>query len=92
MSEIHKTVSMGTLSCTIWKNTNKDNGEEYFTYQLQRSYKDSSNEWKYTNTLRRQDLPTASILLERAFIKTNEREFKPDSKERLKSPEIDVRC
>ncbi|HLD33544.1 MAG TPA: hypothetical protein VJB66_02375 [Candidatus Nanoarchaeia archaeon] len=60
----------GAVSVTVWKNTGqKDNGEqiEYQTISMERSYKDKSGEWKYTNSLRVNDLPKAGIALQKAY-------------------------
>jgi len=60
----------GTVSVTVWKNSEqKDDGTptEYQTISVERSYKDKSGEWKYTNSLRINDLPKANLMLQKAY-------------------------
>lgn len=56
----------GNLQTAVWKN-NSEEGKEYATITLQRSYKDKHGEWKNTNVLRKSDLLTASYLLTKTF-------------------------
>lgn len=60
----------GGISATVWKNNGtKQNGEpsEYRSVSFQRSYKDKTGEWKTTNSLRMNDLPRASVVLNKAY-------------------------
>lgn len=62
--------STGAISATIWKNTGQSKtGEtvEFNTITLQRRYKDKEGTWKSTNSLRINDLPKASLVLEKAY-------------------------
>jgi len=65
-----KKFSTGALVATVWQNqgTSK-NGEDvsYRTVSFQRRYKDPSGEWKSTSTLRVNDLPKASLVLQKAY-------------------------
>ena len=54
----------GAVSATIWKNE----GEHiYFTVSIERNYKDKNNEWKNTNSMRLNDLPKASLVIDKAY-------------------------
>jgi len=66
-----KKFSTGAISATIWKNqgVSKINNEpvEFRTIALQRSYKDKEGAWKSTSSLRINDLPKASLVLDKAY-------------------------
>lgn len=65
-----KKFSTGSVSATIWQNKGKSKtGEEvsFRTVSFQRRYKDKNDEWKTTNTLRTNDLPKASLVLQKAY-------------------------
>ena len=66
-----KKFSTGAICATIWKNdgTNKKTGEsvEYRTIQLDRRYKDKEGNWQSTGSLRLNDLPKASLVLQKAY-------------------------
>ena len=65
-----KKFSTGTISATVWQNQGKSkNGEtiEYRTVSLQRGYKDRNGVWQNTNSLRINDLPKASLVLQKSF-------------------------
>ena len=66
-----KKFSTGAITATIWKNngTSKQNGEsvEFRTIQLDRRYKDKEGTWKSTSSLRLNDLPKASLVLDKAY-------------------------
>lgn len=65
-----KKFSTGVINATIWKNRgiNKNgNPVEFRTVSLQRRYKDNNGEWKSTNSLRTNDLPKASLVLDKAY-------------------------
>jgi len=55
------------LELAVWENEGKD-GEKYYTFTLNRSYKTDDGEWKNTTSLRAFDLPVAASLLSRAHI------------------------
>lgn len=55
----------GGLTATVWKNDSEKGS--YGTVQLDRSYMDKSNTWKKTGSLRMNDLPKASLLLQKAY-------------------------
>ncbi len=60
----------GAISATIWKNTAKGkNGEpvEFRTISLQRAYKDKDDKWQHTNSMRLNDLPRATMVLNKAY-------------------------
>ena len=60
----------GPVSVTVWKNQGKGEGGEtveYKTVSLERSYKDKQGEWQSTHSLRINDLPKASIALQKAY-------------------------
>ena len=65
-----KRFSAGAISATIWKNEvpNKTAGTNgFYTVSLQRSYKDKSDQWQHTASMRVNDLPRASLVLHRVY-------------------------
>ena len=65
-----KKFSTGSLSATIWENQGKNkSGEDvnFKTVTFQRRYVDKDGEWQTTNNLRINDLPRASLVLEKAY-------------------------
>ncbi|MAF99298.1 MAG: hypothetical protein CMH61_01680 [Nanoarchaeota archaeon] len=60
----------GAVSATIWRNAGQNQqGEavEYRTISLDRVYKDRDGNWKNTSSLRVNDLPKATIALQKAY-------------------------
>ena len=65
-----KKFSTGVITATVWQNQGKGrNGEtaSYRTVSLQRRYKDKNGVWQSANSLRVNDLPRASLVLQKAF-------------------------
>ena len=65
-----KKFSTGVITATVWNNQGKGrNGEivGYRTVSLQRRYKDKNGVWQSANSLRVNDLPRASLVLQKAF-------------------------
>jgi len=66
-----KKFSTGAISATIWKNNgiSKRTGEEteYRTVTLQRRYRDKDGNWQTSSSLRVNDLPKASLVLQKAY-------------------------
>ena len=65
-----KKFSTGAVNATVWQNTGKSrNGEaaSYRTVSMQRRYKDRNGVWQSANSLRVNDLPRASLVLQKAF-------------------------
>ena len=65
-----KKFSTGVITATVWNNQGKGrNGEivGYRTVSLQRNYKDKNGVWQHANSLRVNDLPRASLVLQKAF-------------------------
>ncbi len=65
-----KKFSAGGIQATIWKNTGKSmTGTEldFFSVQLERRYKDKSDQWHSTNSFGVNDLPKAQLLLGKAY-------------------------
>ena len=65
-----KKFSTGGLTATVWENQGKSKtGEEvsFRTVSFQRRYMDKDGEWKSTSTLRINDLPRASLVLQKAY-------------------------
>lgn len=65
-----KKFSTGVISATIWQNQGKGrNGEivSFRTVSFQRSYKDKNGIWQNSNSLRVNDLPKASLVLQKAY-------------------------
>ena len=59
----HK-IRIGNVSAVIWRNTG-DNGN-WYSCQLQRSYKNGDDEWRQTDSLGQDDLLVAAKLLDHA--------------------------
>lgn len=61
----------GPIQVSVWENTAVDEAGAPRTYQtvsFDRRYKDDrTGEWKSTNSLRRDDLPKAALLLNKAY-------------------------
>ncbi len=65
-----KKFSTGGLTATVWENQGKSKtGEEvsFKTVSFQRRYMDKDGEWQSTSTLRLNDLPKASLVLQKAY-------------------------
>ena len=65
-----KKFSTGVLTATVWENQGKSKtGEDvsFKTVSFQRRYKDQNGDWQSTNTLRINDLPKASLVLQKAY-------------------------
>ncbi len=65
-----KKFSAGAVTAVIWKNNGKSKeGEsvEYRTIQLDRRYKDKEGNWQSSGSLRLNDLPKASLVLQKAY-------------------------
>ncbi len=65
-----KRFSAGAISATVWQNAGKSKeGEdvEYRTVTFQRRYKDKSGVWQTANSLRINDLPKASVVLQKTY-------------------------
>ena len=65
-----KKFSTGVITATVWQNQGKGrNGEivGYRTVSLQRRYKDRNGVWQTANSLRVNDLPKASLVLQKAY-------------------------
>lgn len=65
-----KTFRAGGISATVWQNKGQaKNGEEidYRTISIDRNYKDKEGNWQRTNSLRVNDLPKATVVLQKAY-------------------------
>ena len=65
-----KKFSTGGLTATVWENQGKNKeglDVNYRTVSFQRRYMDKNGDWQSTNTLRVNDLPKASLVLQKAF-------------------------
>jgi len=66
-----KKFSTGAICATIWRNNGKNHktGEpvEFRTIKLDRRYKDKDGNWQSTGSLRLNDLPKASLVLQKAY-------------------------
>ena len=65
-----KKFSTGVVSATVWQNQGKGrNGEPigYRTVSLQRRYKDKNGMWQTANSFRVNDLPKATLVLQKAY-------------------------
>jgi len=60
----------GTISATVWQNkgqTKEGEATEYRTISIERNYKDKNDKWQSTNSLRVNDLPRATVVLQKAY-------------------------
>ena len=60
----------GTVSATVWQNKGKNREGEgviFRTVSLQRGYKDREGTWKNTASLRANDLPRVTVVLQKAY-------------------------
>jgi len=65
-----KKFSTGGLVATVWENQGKNKeglDVSYRTVSFQRRYLDKDGEWKSTTSLRVNDLPKASLILQKAY-------------------------
>ena len=65
-----KKFSTGGLTATVWENQGKSKeglDVSFRTVSFQRRYMDKEGEWQSTNTLRVNDLPKASLVLQKAY-------------------------
>ena len=65
-----KKFSTGVINATVWQNQGRGrNGEivSFRTVSFQRSYKDKNGVWQNSGSLRVNDLPKASLVLEKAY-------------------------
>ncbi len=65
-----KEFSSGSIRATIWTNqaVSKDGKPINFqTVSFERSYKDRDGDWKTTSALRINDLPRATLVLNKAY-------------------------
>jgi len=65
-----KKFSTGGLTATVWENQGKNKeglDVSYRTVSFQRRYMDKNGDWQSTNTLRVNDLPKASLVLQKAY-------------------------
>jgi len=79
-----KKFSTGVITATVWQNNGKSrNGEivSYRTVSLQRRYKDKNGVWQSANSLRVNDLPKASLVLQKAYEFLVLREVKENASE-----------
>ncbi len=60
----------GAVSATVWLNEGKSNSGEsthWRTISIQRGYKDKDEQWQNTTSMRVNDLPRASLVLQQAY-------------------------
>lgn len=65
-----KKFSTGALVATVWENQGKSregDNVSYKTVSLQRRYKDDKGEWQSTSSFRLNDIPKASLVLQKAY-------------------------
>ena len=69
MNKPLKKFKAGALSATIWENIGQKDGTSavYNTVSFERSFKDKEGNWQTTNSLRANDLPKASVVLQKAY-------------------------
>lgn len=65
-SPAHK-IRHGNLQVVIWRNTNREKGTTFYTYDVVRSYKDGDETWKESTSLIGDDPLIMAKLLEQAW-------------------------
>jgi len=65
MEKPEKKFKAGPVSSTIWQN-NHEKGA-FYTISISRNYKDKEGNWQSTNSLRLNDLPKATVVLQKAY-------------------------
>ncbi len=61
-----KKFSVGAIQVAVWENESKE-GNRFNTVSLDKRYKDKSNEWKSSSSMKLNDLPKAILALQKAF-------------------------
>lgn len=67
MNKPEKKFTTGAVSATVWNNEAPDGKGTYQSIKLERSYQDKEGNWQTTASLRINDLPKASLLLQKAY-------------------------
>ncbi|MEK6943201.1 MAG: hypothetical protein AABX00_04015 [Nanoarchaeota archaeon] len=65
-----KRFSTGAVAATVWQNAGKSkegDNVNFRTISVQRRYKDKSGTWQSANSFRVNDLPKASLVLQKAY-------------------------
>ncbi|MBT7903509.1 hypothetical protein HN587_06620 [Candidatus Woesearchaeota archaeon] len=64
-----KVFKVGAISASIWVNKIQKDGKEfaYSTISLERNYKDREGQWKKTNSMRLNDIPKATLILNKSY-------------------------
>ncbi len=57
----------GPITATVWENHAKEGDGTYMTVSFERTYKDKDGAWQRTTSLRMNDLPKASLVLQKAY-------------------------
>jgi hypothetical protein len=59
----------GAICATVWKNHSEKDGKvaEYRTVSFERNYQNPAGEWNTTSSMRANDLPKATLVLQKAF-------------------------
>jgi hypothetical protein len=65
-SPAHK-IRSGNLQVVIWRNTSREKGTTFYTYDVVRSYKDGDETWKESNSLIGDDPLIMGELLRQAW-------------------------
>jgi hypothetical protein len=55
------------ISVTKWQNASQDGTRTWNTYQIQKSYKDSNNQWQNTTSFNAGDLAVIAALCQKMF-------------------------
>jgi hypothetical protein len=61
-----KKFSVGAIQVAVWENEGKE-GNRFNTVSFDKRYKDKSNEWKSSSSMKLNDLPKAILALQKAF-------------------------
>ena len=70
MSSPIKKFNVGAIQVAVWENVSTLEAAEnsgYKTVSIQKRYKDKTNQWKSSSSLRPNDVPKAILALQKAF-------------------------
>jgi hypothetical protein len=62
-----KKIRFGAVVATIWENSTKEGDATFNSISLDRLYKDAEDAWKSTSSMRTNDLPKATLAMQKAY-------------------------
>lgn len=77
MSKPAKKLCVGGVQVAVWQNTGKNN--DFYTVTITRRFKDNSDEWQSSNSLKVNDIPKAILALQEAYRELALKELLPEN-------------